>query len=114
LSLLADLLEELGLRVSGDVVGDGEGAVRRGALGVHDTLGDAFAVEVLQLLEQLDVLHEDGPARAGGEGLLFAGGGGGSGGEDRTTLLRHGAAPGVSVLGNHRPDAGGPGRGGGS
>ena len=42
-----------------------EVAVRARALRVHDALGDALAVEVAELLEQVDVLHEQrarGPA----------------------------------------------------
>ena len=44
--LLADLGEDLGPGVAGDVVGDGEGAVGAGALGVHAALGDHLPVEV--------------------------------------------------------------------
>ena len=68
--LLADFGKERGLGVLGDVVGDREGAVRAAALGVDDALGDAFAVEVLHLLEELGVLHEQRALGACGQRLL--------------------------------------------
>jgi hypothetical protein len=37
---------------------------------VHHALGDALAVEVLHLLEQLHILHQQRAARPGGEGVL--------------------------------------------
>ena len=61
---LADLAEKGGARVLRDVLGHLEVAVRAGALGVHDALGDALAVEVPELLEQVHVLHA-APGRAG-------------------------------------------------
>ena len=63
--LLADLGEDLGLGVAGDVVRDGERAEGARALGVHAPLGDHFAVEVGQLLEKPDVLQQHRAARAG-------------------------------------------------
>ena len=62
--LLADLREDLRLGVLRDVVGDGEGAERAGALGVHAALGDDLAVEVRELLEEPDVLQQHRAARA--------------------------------------------------
>ncbi len=49
-SLLADVGEELGLGVLGDVMGHLEGAVGARALGVHAPLGDHLAIEVGQFL----------------------------------------------------------------
>ena len=40
---------------------------------MHDALGDPLAVEVLHLLEQLNVLHQQRAARSGGEGVLIVG-----------------------------------------
>ena len=56
-------------------MGDGEGAEGAGALGVDDALGDALAVEVSHFFDEPVVLHEDRPARAGGEGVLVVGDG---------------------------------------
>ena len=49
--LFAHRREELRLGAARDVVGDREGAVGPGALGVHAPLGDDLPVEVRQLLE---------------------------------------------------------------
>jgi len=49
---------------------------------VHDAFGDAFAVEVGVLLEELPVLHQQGAARPRGQGVLVvAHGDAGRGGE---------------------------------
>ena len=56
-----------------DVAGDGEGAVSAPALGMHHALGDALAVLVRQLLEQLVVLHQHRAALAGGQRILIVG-----------------------------------------
>ncbi|MPN01697.1 hypothetical protein SDC9_148908 [bioreactor metagenome] len=70
LGLLADLAEHLGAGVARDVVGDGEGAVGAGTLGVHAALGNDFAVEVGELFEQPDILQQNRAARAGGHRVL--------------------------------------------
>src|SRR3546814_9273239 len=57
-SLLAHLGEDLRLGVAGDFVRDGEGAVGSPAFGMHAALGDNFAIEVRQLLDQPDVLEQ--------------------------------------------------------
>ena len=62
--------QEGGLGVFRNVVRDGEGAVRPRSFGVHRALGNALAVEVLYLLQQLHVLHEQRAAWPGGQGLL--------------------------------------------
>ena len=71
--LLADLREDLGLGVAGDVVRDGECAVCAGALGVHAPLGNHLAVEVGELFEQPDVLQQRRPARPGGLNVEIVG-----------------------------------------
>jgi hypothetical protein len=63
--LLADLRENLRLGVAGDVVRDGEGAVRPPALGMHPALRDHLAVEMRQLLDQPDILQQGRTARPG-------------------------------------------------
>ena len=50
-------LQGLGLGVAADVADDRELAISGRALGVDDTLGDSFAVEVGVPLEELPVLH---------------------------------------------------------
>lgn len=70
LGLLADLLEQLGAGVPGDVVGDGEGTERARALGVHAALGNDLAVEVGQLFQQPHVFHQQRAARASGPAVL--------------------------------------------
>ena len=93
LGLLADGGEDVGRRVARDVLGDGQRAVGAPALGVHRPLGDALAVLVGELLDQLVVLHQQRPARAGGHRILVVGdGGAGGGGEGLLAgiVLRHG------------------------
>ena len=58
-----------------DVVGDGQRAVGARALGVHDALGDALAVQVRKLLDQVEILQQHRAARAGGERILIVGDG---------------------------------------
>lgn len=65
-SLLADGREYPGFGVTRDVAGDGKGAVGARALRVHHAFGDALAVEVRVLLEELPILDEE---RAGPEDL---------------------------------------------
>ena len=60
--LLADLREDLGLGVFGDVMGDGESAVGARALGMHATLGNYFAVEMGEFLQEPHILQH-APAR---------------------------------------------------
>ena len=56
--LLADRAEDLRLGKAGDVVRYRKGAVGAPSFGVHAALGDHFAVEVSQLLEQPNVLQQ--------------------------------------------------------
>ena len=73
LGLLADLREDLGPRVPGDVVRDGEGTVGARAFGVHAPLGNHLAVEVGQLFQKPDILEQLVAARAGGQHVLIIG-----------------------------------------
>ena len=66
-------LQHLRLRVLGDVAGDRQRAEGTPALGVHGTLGDALAVLVRELLDQLIVLQEHRPARSRGHRILVVG-----------------------------------------
>ena len=75
IGLLSHLGEDLRLGVAGDVVGDGEGAVGPGALGVHASLGDHLAVEVGEFLQKPDILQQHRAARPGGHDVLVVGDG---------------------------------------
>ncbi len=77
--------------VARDVVGDGERAVGARALGVHHALGDALAVQVRQLLDQLEVLQQQRAARAGGQRVLVVGDGRAGGGGEASYCLACGS-----------------------
>ena len=63
--------KELGLRELGDLrVGHLEIAMCTGALGMHDTLGNAFTVEVRQFVDQVEVLEQQRAIRAGAQAVL--------------------------------------------
>jgi len=70
IGLLADLGEDLRPGVGGDVMGDGEGTVGRGAFRMHASLGDHFAIEVGELLEEPHVLQQHRATRTGGLHVL--------------------------------------------
>ena len=57
--LLPHLVEKFSFRVLCHIVSDLEVAVRTDTFGVDDTLGDALAVEMSDLVNQRDVLQED-------------------------------------------------------
>ena len=79
------------LGVRADVAGDLEDAEGSAALGMGLALGDALAVEVRHLLNQVEVLEQDGAVGADGEGMLLAGDRDpGVGGGRRTIRLRRG------------------------
>nr|GEU28368.1 hypothetical protein [Tanacetum cinerariifolium] len=86
LGLLADVGKQFGFRKTGDVVGDGEGAVGAGTLGVHHALGNALAVEVLEFFDQVEVLQQNGATRPGGDRVLIVGDGDAGGGGDRERM----------------------------
>src|SRR5690606_33711572 len=71
--LLPDFGEDPGLGVFADVVGNNKLTKRTGALGVHTTLGNHFAVEVSQLFQEPYVLQQHGAALAGGHYVLVLG-----------------------------------------
>jgi len=54
----------------GDVGRDLKVAVGTGTLGVDDTLGDALAVKVGELVNQVEVLQEDRAVLASGQRVL--------------------------------------------
>lgn len=62
--------EHLGHTQVADVGAGGELAVGTGAAGMHHALGDALAVEALQLLQQLHVLQQHRTVGAGGLRVL--------------------------------------------
>ena len=68
--LLADLTEQLRPGVGRDVVRDRKRAVGASALGVHDALWNAFAVEVRHFLVQDVVLQQNGATWANGHGIV--------------------------------------------
>ena len=70
---LADLGEDLGFGVLGDVMGDGELAKSARAFGVHAPFRDHLAVKMGQLFQVPDILQQHGAARTGGHGILIIG-----------------------------------------
>lgn len=56
---LADGIEELSLADLGDIVSGFEITVRTSTLGVDDTLGDSLAIEVSQLVNQVEILEQN-------------------------------------------------------
>src|SRR5690606_21524684 len=56
--LLADLREDVGAGIARDVVRHRKGAEGSRTLGMHDSLGNPFTVEVSMLFEQLMILHQ--------------------------------------------------------
>ncbi len=85
---LGAFLQRLRLGVFRDVAGDGERAMGAPAFGMHRPLGDALAVLVRKLLDQLIVLQQHGAARTSRDGILVIGDGG-AGGRGQGRFLRH-------------------------
>jgi hypothetical protein len=85
---LAHLGEERGAGVAREVARHGELAERARALGVDHSLRDALAVEVRQLLDQVEVFEQQRAARASGQRVLVVGDGHSVGGGQ--VRLRHG------------------------
>ena len=81
-----------------------EGAVRSGAAGVDDALGDALVVEVGDLLAQVVVLEQGRPAAARPQRVVGVAQAGARGrGEERLLLAhRRGVGPGLGTGGGHR------------
>ncbi len=86
LGLLADLGENFGAGVLGDVMGDGERPIGAGTFGVHPPFGDDFAIKMGEFFQKPDILQQlraawpgghdvlvinDGAAGVGGEGFLL-------------------------------------------
>jgi hypothetical protein len=70
---LADPLEDVGAGDVGEAVGQFEEAVRAIAAGMDDALGNAFVVEVEDLLAEMRILEQHRPARAIFEAVLVVG-----------------------------------------
>ncbi len=83
-------LEEVGARDVGERLVVLEEAVRAEAAGVHDALGDAFVVEVEDLLAEVKVLEQRRAAVADAQRVLVVG--------DRHALLRRQHGPIVGDL----------------
>ena len=66
-------LEDGGLGVLADVLGDLEAAEGAAALGVGLALGDPLPVELRHLLDEVVVLQQDRAVGADGERVLVAG-----------------------------------------
>ena len=70
IGFFADLGEQGGFSIAGDVVGNRKRAVCAGAFGVHTAFGNDFTVEMGQLFEEPRILKQHGAARPGGEGVF--------------------------------------------
>ena len=70
IGFFADLGEQGGFGIAGDVVGNRKRAVCAGAFGVHTAFGNDFTVEMGQLFEEPRILKQHGAARPGGEGVF--------------------------------------------
>ena len=71
--LLADLGEDRGARVSGDVLRDRKGAECTGTLGVHAPFGNDLAVEMSEFFEEPRILQRHGSPDACGLNVLIVG-----------------------------------------
>lgn len=91
-SSLSNLVQEGGLGVASHVVGHFKVAVSTGALGMDDTFGDALAIKVGQLVNEMVVLEEDGTVGTDGERVLVIG-------DWMTKLVGHGV--GIVVVVGH-------------
>jgi hypothetical protein len=63
---LANAVQELGLGVLADVVGDLEVTMGTSTLGMDDTLGNALAVKVRKLVNESEILEQTTMDRHGG------------------------------------------------
>ncbi|OPY82964.1 MAG: hypothetical protein A4E70_00433 [Syntrophus sp. PtaU1.Bin005] len=76
LRFFADLGKYFCLRVLGDVMGDGEGSVGAGALGVHPPFGNHLPIEMRHFFQVPDVLQKLWPSRPGGHNVVVVDNGG--------------------------------------
>ena len=53
-----------------NIISDFDITVGSGTLGVHNSLRDSLTSEVSKLVEEVEVLGEDGTTRTGGHGVL--------------------------------------------
>ncbi len=80
--LLADGRKHVRPRIARQIVGDGQRAMGAPTLGMDRPLGDAFAVLIGELFQQLPILHQQWAARTGGQRVLVVSDwGAGSGGQ---------------------------------
>ncbi|MNN54352.1 hypothetical protein D3C81_1691650 [compost metagenome] len=92
-SLLTNRVKQLGLGESSDVLGDCKGAIGSGALGVYTPLRDVLAIEVSELLDQVEIVEQQRAAGASRAGILVVSYGGTAGGGEN---LAHGLSISVS------------------
>jgi len=67
---LSDRIQELSLCEFSNIVSHFEVAVGTGSLGVDDSLGDSLSVKLGELVNQVEVLQEDGSSGASGHRVL--------------------------------------------
>jgi hypothetical protein len=67
---LSDRIQELSLSKFSNIVSHLEVAVSTGSLGVDDSLGDSLSVKLGELVNQVEVLEEDGSSGASGDRVL--------------------------------------------
>ncbi|MCY1436438.1 hypothetical protein D9M71_525640 [compost metagenome] len=71
--MFTDLFEQLGAGIAGDIVSNGKGTVGARAFGMDAPLRNVLAVEMGELLDQVEVVEQQRTARAGGAGVLVVG-----------------------------------------
>mmetsp|Transcript_137763 Transcript_137763/g.194883 ORF Transcript_137763/g.194883 Transcript_137763/m.194883 type:complete len:292 (-) Transcript_137763:39-914(-) len=86
---LSNLIQEFGLGVLGDVMSDLEVTVSTSTLSVHNSLRDSLSVEVSKLVDEVEVLEEDGTILASSHGVLVVIDGRTSGGGKISILVDH-------------------------
>ena len=67
---LTNSVQELGLAVLGNVVGDFEVTVSTSTLSVDDSFGDSFTIEVGDFIDEVEVLEEDWAVFSSGQTVL--------------------------------------------
>ena len=73
----------------GYVIGNFEESMGCGTLGVHNSLGDSLTGEVSELVEEMEVLSEDGATGTSGHRVLVVIDGSTRAGGDNGTLVGH-------------------------
>ena len=70
LGLLPHFGENLGPGIAGNVMGDREGPISAGTLGMHSALRDHLPIKLGELLQEPDILQQRRAARSSGHGVL--------------------------------------------